>query len=137
MNKKPKERNAQGQMARLCLSIVCAACLLVLAACILPWHLPYDRLDHLYGIGEDSVIPVGHPGGEFAVYCQSIPGSPRLELLIDGEYYTDVECTAPGEYRVNLGAELFAKPREMEIVLRETFALPISLRSNMVRLYVM
>lgn len=136
MSKKEKKPNAAPSLLRLCAAVICAVGMLVMAAAVLPWHFPYDRLEHLYGIRGYETIEAGHPGGDFVLNCRPINGSPEIELLVDGELYCAAECLSKDSYGVTLGAELFETPRVLELTLRETFRLPVSLRSNTVRLHV-
>lgn len=134
MNK--KTLRAAPHPGRLCAAIAGVLGILLLAAVVMPWHFPYDRLEHLYGIVGYETIPCGHPGGSFILSCAPINGSPKVELMVNGKVYTQAECIAKEQYAVTLGPELFAQPGELNLTLKETFSLPISLRSNTVRLYI-
>ena len=121
--------------------MLCAVALVLCVMAVVVWgishYFPYDRLNHLYGFDLQEVIPVGYPGGMVEVYCDVIPGSPEIELFVDGEYYADLEYLRPGSYQVMLGADLFSKPAELKVRLQEKFLPMISLRSNTITLYVM
>lgn len=120
---------------RLLVAIAILAAALAAMTFVIPWTIPYDRLEHLYGL-ECETIEAGHPGGDFLLYCAPINGSPKVELLVNGEPYAVAECVAKERYRVTLGPELFAQPGELKLTLRETFAQAVSLRSNTTTLYV-
>lgn len=134
MNK--KTLCAAPHLGRLCAAIGAALSILLLAVVVMPWYFPYDRLEHLYGIVDYETIPCGHPGGSFILSCAPINGSPKVELMVNGKVYTQAECITKEQYAVMLGSELFEQPGELNLTLKETFNLPISLRSNTVRLYI-
>ncbi len=135
MKNKEKKQCTAPSIRRLVVSIVLTGCILMGVVFVIPWTIPYDRLEHLYGLGFET-IEAGHPGGEFILYCAPINGSPKVDLLVNGKYYATTECIAKEQYKVVLGPELFEKPGRLELTLKETFALPVSLRSNTVSLIV-
>jgi len=137
MNKQNERQRGRTHLVRLCVAVAGALCMLLLATVAIPWHFPYDRLEHLYGIEGYETIKVGHPGGEFILHCAPINGSPTIELLINGKPYCKARHVTKELCSVTLGSELFAQPGKLELTLKERFSLPIPLRSNTISLYVM
>lgn len=123
-------------LGKLCIAVIGALCMLMLAVMVIPWYFPYDRLEHLYGVNGFETIEVGHPGGEFILNCAPINGSPKVELLINGKPYCEAQHVTKEQYSVQLGPELFTQPGRLDLTLKERFSLPIPLRSNTVALYV-
>lgn len=136
MSKTGKDKRIAPHPLRLCIAIGAVICLLYAAAVVIPWQIPYERLDHLYGIEGYETIPKGHPGGEFILSCKPINGSPKTQLMVNGKVYCEAECISKERYKVTLGEELFAQTGKLELTLKETFRLPIGLRSNTLWLYV-
>lgn len=130
-----QSRNDLPDVRRLLAAIALLAAALAVMTFVIPWTIPYDRLEHLFGL-ECETIEAGHPGGDFVLHCAPINGSPTVELLVNGEPYAVAECVDKERYRVTLGPELFAQPGELKLTLRETFAHGVSLRSNTTTLYV-
>lgn len=133
--RKKRRKDDLPSVCRLLAAIVLVAAVLAVIVCVIPWTVPYDRLEHLYGL-ECETIEAGHPGGDFLLYCAPINGSPKVELLVNGKPYAIAEHVTKEQYRVTLGPELFAQPGKLELTLRETFAGCVSLRSNTTALYV-
>ena len=102
----------------------------------MPWHFPYDRLNHLYAVEGVESVEEGHPGGEFVLLSEPIHEEAAVELMVDGKVYTKAEPDGAGRFRVYLGEELFDAPRKLQLTLRECYLPPVYLRSNTIHLYV-
>ena len=137
MNKHKTRLKTSPSTARLLFAAAAAFCIFLIAAVVIPWHFPYDRLEHLYGIEGYDTIEVGHPGGEFILLCAPINGSPEIELLVNDKPYAKARHVTKEHYAVTLGTELFQQPCILKLTLKETFDLPLSLRSNTIHIHVL